>query len=271
MDPACLEHCLTEEERRRFNEQGYLIVENALSGEEIQRLIPVVDRLYEAERARNDEGPTFQLNYLGFAGLDPAFYELVDWPRTFPKVWGLLGWNIYIYHSHCIVNPPLPSEIPQPSGSRWHQDSARLNIEMETHPRPRISLKVAYFLTDVSEPGRGNFTSVPGSHLQGTLDLRTPIEGEDDPPGTMQVCVKPGTAVFFDRRLWHLAPARPNRSPYTRKVLFYGYAYRWLRPRDELTVTDEVLTASTPIRRQLFGAAASNCSAPRILDRGISD
>ena len=39
----------------------------------------------------------------------------------------------------------------------WHPDSGRVNIELETDPRPRLSLKVAYFLTDVSEPGRGNF------------------------------------------------------------------------------------------------------------------
>ena len=47
---------------------------------------------------------------------------------------------------------------------------------------------------------------------------------------------KPGTAVFFDRRLWH-APS-PNWSEVTRKVLFYGYGYRWIRTKDDMTVRD---------------------------------
>jgi hypothetical protein len=39
----------------------------------------------------------------------------------------------------------------------WHQDSGRLNVDFESNPRPRISLKVGYFLTDTTEVGRGNF------------------------------------------------------------------------------------------------------------------
>jgi ectoine hydroxylase-related dioxygenase (phytanoyl-CoA dioxygenase family) len=58
--------------------------------------------------------------------------------------------------------------------------------------------------------------------------------------------------VFFDRRLWH--SASPNHSNITRKVLFYGYSYRWLRPRDNMTV-DRYIERSDPIRRQLLGAS----------------
>jgi hypothetical protein len=31
--------------------------------------------------------------------------------------------------------------------------------------RPRLSVKLAYWLSDVSAPGRGNLKIVPGSHL----------------------------------------------------------------------------------------------------------
>lgn len=258
MDPSVLEHCLTDEERQHFNEQGYLIVQDALPKEMLQRLLPLVDRHYEAERQRLQEGANFQLNLLEFVGREPAFVELVDWPRTFAKVWGLLGWNIFLYHSHMIVNPHQQPEADSVQNSRWHQDSQRLNFEMETHPRPRLSLKVAFFLTDLTEPGRGNFTIIPGSHLQDELNFPPPSEDGSDPAGAMQVCVPPGTAVFFDRRLWHYAPARPNRSQYTRKALFYGYSYRWLRPKDAQVISAEVMASSDPIRRQLFGATVNN-------------
>ena len=78
---------------------------------------------------------------LDFVGKDELFLELLDWPKTFPKVWGLLGWNIQLYHSHMTVTPVVPSaEWPAKQRLGWHQDSGRLNQELETEPRPRISL-----------------------------------------------------------------------------------------------------------------------------------
>jgi ectoine hydroxylase-related dioxygenase (phytanoyl-CoA dioxygenase family) len=121
---------------------------------------------------------------------------------------------------------------------------------MEEHPRPRLSLKVGYFLTDLSTPGRGNFWIVPGSHRRDSLEL--PTDGASNPPGAMPVCVPPGTAVLFDRRLWHAAS--PNTTDGSkRKVLFYGYGYRWIRTKDDMTIPDEVMERADPIRRQLLG------------------
>jgi ectoine hydroxylase-related dioxygenase (phytanoyl-CoA dioxygenase family) len=119
---------------------------------------------------------------------------------------------------------------------------------MESHPRPRLSLKVAYFLSDTSVEGRGNFWVVPGSHLKDTLEM--PAGGTGQPAGAQPVLARPGSAVFFDRRLWH--SASPNWSDVTRKVLFYGYGYRWIRTKDDMTVR-ELWPHSTPIRRQLLG------------------
>ncbi len=130
----------------------------------------------------------------------------------------------------------------------WHQDSGRVNVEMESHPRPRLALKVAYFLSDTAQEGRGNFWVVPGSHLHDTLEM--PAGGTGQPTGAEPVLARPGTAVFFDRRLWHTAS--PNWSDVTRKVLFYGYGYRWIRTKDDMTVTD-LWSHSDPIRRQLLG------------------
>ena len=162
------------------------------------------------------------------------------------------------------VKPPDAPDAEEGEGwLEWHQDSGRVNIEMETHPRPRLSMKVAYFLTDVSEPGRGNFYIRPGSHLKSDMPVpeseigRDPREGtaDDVPDDAMSVCVEPGTAVLFDRRLWH--SRSPNHSQMTRKALFYGYGYRWIRPKDEMTV-EPLYERCDPIRRQLLGAATRN-------------
>ena len=136
-------------------------------------------------------------------------------------------------------------------GLGFHQDSGRLNLDIETNPRPRISLKVAFFLTDASQPGRGNFVVVPGSHLGNVF----PGESRSEmPEGGMQVCVPKGSAVIFDRRIWHSSSTNYWNSP--RRTLFYGYSYRWLRPRDNMTV-DHFMARSDPIRRQLLGASPS--------------
>lgn len=251
METACLEHCLTEAERASFERDGYLVVEEALPPSMVRDLNAVVDRLDAEWRPRMGRGPHDLLNRFDFIGEDPLLLELLDWPRTFPKVWGILGWHIQLYHTHMNVTPPLP-----PDGSaanqriHWHQDSDRLNRDLETNPRPRVSIKVGYFLTDTTEPGRGNFLVVPGSHLWNEL----PVPPGGSPEGVVTVRVPPGTAVIFDRRLWH-TPS-PNRSQITRKVLFYGYSYRWLRPRDDMTVA-HLMERCDPIRRQLLGASAT--------------
>jgi ectoine hydroxylase len=255
MDERSLQGVLTDAERRQFNEEGYLLVEDALDRERVAALGRALDTL-DAERRAGGLGPHEGLFFPNFIGRDRAFVDLVDWPKVFPKVCGILGWNIYLYHSHCGVNPPAAPEAGRVKKTLgWHQDSGRVNAEMESHPRPRLSLKVAYFLSDCSEPGQGNFWIVPGSHLDDALKI--PDDGVSDPPGAMPVCVRPGTAVFFDRRLWHAAS--PNWSNTTRKVLFYGYGYRWIRTKDDMTIPSEIMEESDPIRCQILGAGV-NCN-----------
>jgi ectoine hydroxylase-related dioxygenase (phytanoyl-CoA dioxygenase family) len=237
---------LTEEERRQFNETGILIIEDALSPAQVAQATTIVDRIYAAKVAEGHD-PRRALFYPNFIPDDPFFADLVDYERVLPKVWGILGWNIYLYHAHLIVTAPL-GQPPDDKTFSWHQDSGRVNKEMESHPRPRLSLKVAYFLSDTSEPGRGNFWVIPGSHLQDTLAL--PPNGVGQPEAAVPVLAKPGTAVFFDRRLWHTASL--NWSNITRKVLFYGYGYRWIRTKDDMTV-QSLWAESSPIRRQLLG------------------
>jgi hypothetical protein len=246
MDASCLEYRLTDEERRRFDETGIIMIEDALSPEQVATGIELCDRILAAKIEAGHD-PKKALFYPNFIPDDPFFAGLVDYHKVLPKVWGILGWNIYLYHAHLIITQPSG----QPEDNKtfgWHQDSGRVNRDIETHPRPRLSLKVAYFLSDTSEPGRGNFWVVPGSHLQDNIDL--PPNGEGQPAGAVPVLAKPGTAVFFDRRLWHTAS--PNWSDITRKVLFYGYGYRWIRTKDDMTV-QSLWDQSSPIRRQLLG------------------
>jgi ectoine hydroxylase-related dioxygenase (phytanoyl-CoA dioxygenase family) len=219
-----------------FERDGFVIVEDALDAATVERLTTVVDRVWAEERPDRSA-----LHLLGFLGRDPAFVDLIDHPMTFPLVHALLGWNIYVYHCHLDVHPPLD----EPPRWRWHQDGGRQNVELES-PRPRLSVKVAYFLTDVEGPEQGALRVVPGSHVRDTLPK------DREPEQAEPLLVRAGGAVVFDRRLWHARG--DNRSGRTRKALFYGYTYRWIRPRDDLGLNNAQVAALDPVRRQLVGA-----------------
>ena len=239
MDSACLKHCLTEAERTKFERDGFIVIDNALPSSMVEDLIEAVDSVKPG---------------VDFIGKDDRFLELIDWHRTLPKVWGILGWNIHLYHTHITVTPPVPLE-DHPSKKRlhWHQDSGRVNLDIETIPAPRISVKVGYFLTDVSEGGHGNFSVIPGSHLKDEVEY--PADGISNPPEALEVRVPAGTAVIFDRRIWHAGGW--NFSDITRKVLFIGYSLRWFHPRDEMTVS-YYMDRCDPIQRQLLGSKTGN-------------
>ena len=258
LDASCLQYALTDKEREAFNRDGYLIVEDALPPDKVDFLIEVTDRCHRDNLLTDIVVSAAMKGYVNapnFIGADPAFFDLVDYERILPKVWGILGWNIYLYHSHLIVTEQTEGTF-NPNGDTfgWHQDSGRLNFDMETDPRPRISLKVGYFLTDLTEPGRGNFWIIPGSHLRNKVEM--PPDGIGQPQGAIPVLVKPGTAVLFDRRMWHCGTT--NYSPIVRKVLFYGYGYRWIRTRDRMTIPPDLYEAADPIRKQILGNTTSD-------------
>ena len=262
MKRDCLAHALSDAERKTFEEQGFLVVKNALSGPVLEHLTAAVDCLHQEALEEGQATPGKLWSTTSFFDRDQAFLDLLDWPLVLPKVWGILGWNIFLYHAHVTITPPEANTGSDAGWLEWHQDSGRVNVELRTFPAPRLSLKVGYFLTDVSEPGRGNFYVIPGSHLVDEVPLSSEV-GRDPkeatatslPEAAVPICVDAGAAVIFDRRLWHSRSA--NHSILTRKVLFYGYGYRWIRPKDDMMV-EHLYEHLSPIRRQLLGDAVKN-------------
>ncbi|HIW61256.1 MAG TPA: phytanoyl-CoA dioxygenase family protein [Candidatus Stackebrandtia excrementipullorum] len=222
---------MTPEQREAFERDGYIMLKGVLTSDEVSKYGAAIDRAYESEKEAGNLGIDNSLHKLSAVTHCPELADLINHPKTFPFVWEMIGWNIHIYHSHFDVHPPI--EVPKPPRFEWHQDGGRQNRELETDPRPRISVKVAYWLSDVSEPGRGNLKVVPGSHKTNWIDGPPRRDMEwPDPEGAVEVIAEPGDAVFFDRRIWH---ARSNNySDLTRKVVFLGYLPRWIHIRDEV-------------------------------------
>ena len=245
---------MTDDQRNQFDRDGYLILRGVLSADEVARYGGALDRVYAEADQAGELAADRSLHRLSAVTSCPDLAGLIDHPSTFPFVWSMLGWNVHIYHSHLDVHPQVT--VQKPDFWHWHQDGGRQNRELETDPRPRRSVKLAYWLSDVSETGRGNLTVIPGSHKTNWLpgpprrDVPWPA-----PEGAIQVTVNAGDVVFFDRRIWHARSV--NGSPITRKCVFVGYTYRWISIRDEVA---ELPVTSwwdglNPVQRQLLGGA----------------
>lgn len=251
---------ISEAERQQFAKEGWLLIRNALSEDMRRRVELAVDRVYEEEARANRLRPDKSIHVMGFMDRDPVFPELLDYPTTFPYIWGLLGWNIYTHHNHIDVNPPI-SDTGKPFWN-WHQDGYRQNSDIDMTPRPMLMVKICYVLSDLSETGRGSTKIIPGSHLNNTLEGR-PEHPDDpiiEPPGAIEIQANPGDAFIFDRRMWHSRSV--NLSNITRKMVFIGYTYRWIRPLDETTYNpqEEWFQRLSPVRQQLLGAGPDNAN-----------
>ena len=240
------------EKLAEFDRDGYTIIPGALTADEVGFYRDALDRVYADQQADGRVKPGASMHQLSAVANCPEALGLVDHPTTFPYVWSILGWNVHAYHSHLDVHPQLPSK--RPFRFEWHQDGGRQNREIETDPRPRLSVKYAFWLSDVSETGRGNFKVVPGSHKTNWISgpPRRDVEWPD-PDGAIEVTANAGDAVLFDRRLWHARS--DNYSQITRKAMFVGYTYRWVAMRDENDgIWSSDLAASiNPVQRQLLG------------------
>ncbi|HJX08328.1 MAG TPA: phytanoyl-CoA dioxygenase family protein [Actinomycetota bacterium] len=226
----------------RLDHDGYVRLPGALDPALVEELRQAVDDVSARHR---DSSASAALHLLAFLREDRRFVQLLDHRPVIDVVAEALGSNIFMYHAHLDVHPP---ETAPATTWMWHQDGGIQNRDLETSPRPRMSVKVAYFLTDVSVPGRGNFVVLPGSHRSDSIE-RSP-QGSDL-AGMVPVLAEPGDAVVFDRRLWHMRS--PNRSTVTRKALFLAYTYRWVRARDDLRLPPTIVEGLTPVQRQLAG------------------
>ena len=249
MEANWLQYCASKEQLQHFDAEGYLVVEDALAPEMVEKLTEVVDRIDAQEREARSLEPGAMMTKFRSVVEDDLFFELLDNEKTFPLLWDILGWNIQLYISHLIIYPPeAPGAERKVKGAGWHQDGGRPVEEIE-RPAPRLSLKISYWLSDTTIPDCGAMRILPGS--QKLVDKPFQQDPTEDPEGAIEVKVKPGTAVVFDRRLWHSRGY--NYSEMTRKVLFFGYSYRWLRGLDYNNMPEEVLTKCGAIRRQLLG------------------
>src|SRR5215510_10981397 len=244
---------LKPEQRKSFDEDGYLVAPNALPAETVRRLTEAADRLAEPFSKKPELQDRPEYNHLDLRpGLlrEEAMLALVANSSTLSLVVQLLGPNIHLHSTALIYKrPELPGAPPFRRG--WHRD-IRIPKDLGHAGLPLVGIKIAYCLTDFHEPNSGMTVMARGSHLKDTA-LGLP-QGEVD-PSDVEVCdlrLNAGDAFLFENRIFH--SATPNRSNRVAKTLMYGYSYRWMKPEVYLEMLDpRYLRKADPVKRQLLG------------------
>lgn len=240
-----------EDRVTEFLQQGYTVVPDALSAEQVGRYTAAMDRALERYPDRTREEPAKRRTQLyGIPGLDAALIEPLMLPTTMPIVCTFLGWNIHLHHSHADITRPLPAG--EESSYRWHRDMQSTTYTLPP-PLPLLSVKVGYFLTDVTAPDRGSVMVIPGSHRTDRVERAEDFA--QDQPTAVPVLAPAGSALILDARTWH--SVGKNHSTVARRMLYYAYTYRWIRPSEEVELSDDQLAALSPVERQLLGASTS--------------
>lgn len=244
---------LTDEQRKSFDEDGFLVVRNVLDRKTIDNAIAAGDRLAAGFLGKLELLDRPEYNHLD---LRPAVVtekplrDLISHPTGVSYVMQLLGPNIHLHSTALIYK--RPSRADGPSFRRgWHRD-IRIPKDLGHQFLPRVGVKICYALTDFHESNSGMTLLARGTHMR-TEPLQLPKGGVD--PKGVELCdltMSAGDAFLFDNRLFHTAA--PNLSNRTSKVVMLGYAYRWMKQEIYLETLDaSYFRQQHPITRQLLG------------------
>lgn len=245
-------HIIPESDIQHFDDNGYLIVRNALDQDKVEELVEAGNRLLASD-LRTNRQTAANGQYDGFRNaisLDPAFASLIDHETILPTVVQLLGANLHVMTSHLIVKQPDPADAPLTARlPGWHRDYAQAMHDMGNVAIPRLLVKCAYYLTDLTEKNRGVTMVTPGSHL---LTEKPEIpEGQADPIGAVEPSIAPGDCLIFENRTFHAGAA--HRGPDPRRAFMVGYGYRWVVPMDYVKQNADFIKTLTPLQRYLVG------------------
>ena len=215
---------LSLEQKQFFDANGYLVVEDVYSPDEVAEIRAAMNALLkEPGLAR----PRVKFSYepaesAGSSPIDPDnphriwmifdtplagdlwFRQACD-PKVVNIVGDLLGPNIDFHNGKARIKPP-----GYQSHQVWHQD-----WPYERHTLPQLAAALIYL--DDTGPGAAATEVIPGSHLQGEWEHtpETYIPDENVKSPAVPICARAGSVAFIHVLVVHRAGANvstTNRS-----------------------------------------------------------
>jgi ectoine hydroxylase-related dioxygenase (phytanoyl-CoA dioxygenase family) len=246
-----------------FDLRGYIVLEQALSMAEVDRLNAALDAippLTNGEWFGNVQGHTYRdhadgrnLQNIVEGGL--PFEELIDHPGWIERVRKYVGAQDGLFIDECFATLRGPSEfISIHSGG--HKGRIRTQYAYKDNSWHCGQINVLMALTDIG-PGDGPTVVIPGSHksylMHPGLD-RDPAVIRVEPPELMEGAVpaylKCGDVLLFVDSICHGGSARIN--PGLRRTVIFRYGPEWGAPRYGHAYSDELIARLTPERAEIL-------------------
>ena len=243
---------ITPEQVRSFNENGYLIIRGLLPEAEIKALRGEADRLQADALAKIREpdylagakflsrdwienpadGYVYRQKPDGAYSFhraermfrrEPLWAQMAMSPRLLASVWSVLGRPFWPRGGSLVYK--LPHEGAE---VRWHQDIPYLYWSSgghtskgrpTTHPVPNFNVDI---YLEPSNEGNGCLWAIPGSHLNGTVDVDHLVAAHGwNIPRAMPLEIEPGDVMLHHVAVVHGSPE--NRGPNLRRTFYIHY------------------------------------------------
>lgn len=235
---------LTQDQLRAYARDGFLILPNLFSPDEVQAMKRDLQRIQDIDtdhlvrektggiaktiyRVHEADGPT----------ASPVFHAAARAPRLLEPAQQLLDdAQLYVYHTKCNLKTAIDGSVWQ-----WHQDYG--TWRRDGVPTPGMTTALV-MLDEPTEMG-GCLYFIPGSHKEGHLepafDETTAykfwvvpktqlLEIMERSPEPVPIVGPPGTVVFFDANILHASGH--NLSRHDRWQIYVVYNPVANRPAD---------------------------------------
>lgn len=220
---------------------GFMVLDQVLTSEEVKDLCVRLDRVYEAQVGEVGEQVLEQTRERDLVrcplAYDPVFLELATKKRVLDVIEGVLGKRFLLHLQNGIINRP-EREHHQ---SSWHRD---LPYQEWTSSKP-LALGCLFCLEDFNQETGGTVV-LPGSHL-----FETPPGEEYIRNHECQITACSGSAILFDAMVYHRAGH--NKSKIVRRGVNHVYTTEILKQQIDLPRALEGKYDDDPFLRILLG------------------
>ena len=208
---------LTEVERKFLDEQGYLVIRDVLSPDQVKAFSSRLDELVKLEgedagkEVHQEEGTDRLANLID---KDPMFEVCI----THPKLLAAIAHVINKDFKHSSLNSR--ASLPGAGHQRFHTDYDKL---VKPGEWGRVACNSIWLLDDFNKTN-GATRVVPGSHWK----EKTPRDEMEDTyamhPEQIQLIAPAGTVVVFNAHLWH--GGSKNQSSTSRHAMHCFFCQR---------------------------------------------
>lgn len=207
---------VSDEEKFIFDLEGYIVIKNVLSKNEVDELNAIAD---QKMAAKPDDNGYRNVGKPSSWGL--PFQNLLDHPRILPYLLEFIGLKVRIDHDYCIFmlkgasRGRLHGGDNGGEGDHWYKYRDGVI---------RTGLTVVTFFTTPAHTGDGGFCCIPGTHKTNFLrsipqDVRN---FERHPHYVVQPEVEAGDALIFTEALVH--GTMPWTADHERRAFLYKYS-----------------------------------------------